>query len=162
MPSSPLSQPFPTLEYFVEGMDCAGCVRKVEQMVATLPGAAEVRTSFNKQTLELQLDESQTQRGQLEANLKSLGYAPSLRGGDVPAEAQHAEAAHHHTHQAEPGKAWYATGQGKLVVASGALLALAFAFSFIEPELSVYGYVAATAAGRLAAGPKSLCQRALR
>ena len=153
MSSAPLLQPSPTLEYFVEGMDCAGCVRKVEQMVATLPGAAEVRTSFNKQTLELQLDEQQTPRARLEANLKSLGYAPSLRGGQAQledahphGEADHAHA-HGHTHEAEPGKAWYATAQGKLVVASGVLLALAFAFSFIEPGLSVYGYVAATVLG---------------
>ena len=148
MPSSPLPQPSPTLEYFVEGMDCANCVQKVERMVATLPGAAEVRASFNKQTLELQLDEQQTPRARLEANLKSLGYAPSLRGGDVHAPP-HAEAEHdhRHTHGAEPGKAWYATGQGKLVAWSGVLLALAFAFSFIEPGFSVYGYIAATVLG---------------
>ena len=142
------------LEYFVEGMDCANCVRKVERMVATLPGAAEVKTSFNKQTLELRLDEQRTPRTQLEANLKSLGYAPSLRGGDVQGRAPHPDTGRDHAHAhdartpaAEMGKPWYATGQGQLVVGSGVLLALAFTFSFIEPKFSVYGYVAATLLG---------------
>jgi len=65
------------LEYFVDGMDCASCVQKVERMVATLPGAAEVKTSFTKQTLQLTLDETQTPRRTLEVNLRSLGYTPS-------------------------------------------------------------------------------------
>ncbi|GAA4010108.1 heavy metal translocating P-type ATPase [Deinococcus rubellus] len=156
--SSPLLPQSPQIfEYFVEGMDCANCVQKVERMVAALPGTAEVRTSFNKQTLELRLDEQQTPRARLEANLKSLGYVPSLRGSQAQPGPQHehphGEAGHDHahdpghTHEAEPGKAWHATGQGKLVVGSGVLLALAFAFSFIEPGFSVYGYVAATVLG---------------
>jgi Zn2+/Cd2+-exporting ATPase len=136
----------PQLDYFVDGMDCAACVQKVERMVATLPGAAEVRTSFNKQTLSLTLDEALTPRSTLETNLRSLGYAPSVLG--EPTSTTHADhAGHDHALAAEQSRPWYASAQGRLVVLSGLLLALAFAFSFILPGLSVYGYVAATLLG---------------
>ncbi|MBI0445534.1 heavy metal translocating P-type ATPase [Deinococcus sp. DB0503] len=150
------------LTYFVEGMDCASCVQKVERMIATLPGATGVKTSFNKQTLDLDLDERQTQRATLEGNLKALGYTPSLLGKAPAPTAQnhahheghdhdhsgHDHAGHGHVHEApKPGQPWYATGQGKLVVTSGVLLILAWLFSFIEPQLATYGFIAATLLG---------------
>ncbi|ADY27541.1 heavy metal translocating P-type ATPase (plasmid) [Deinococcus proteolyticus MRP] len=147
------------LTYFVDGMDCASCVAKVEKMVGTLPGTGEVKTSFSKQTLALTLDEAQTPRSTLENNLRSLGYAPSLvSGGVAPAahadheghdHAEHGHDAHGHSHDnpADRGKPWYQTGQGKLVVSSGILLALAWLFSFIEPQFARWGYIAATIIG---------------
>jgi len=142
------------LEYFVDGMDCASCVQKVERMVATLPGTAEVKTSFSKQTLQLTLDETRTPRSTLEHNLKALGYTPSLlvKPGAAPSEHAHhgqvsSQDAHVHDVEVVRGRAWYATGQGRLVVSSGVLLALAFLFGFVEPRLATYGYVAATLLG---------------
>ncbi|WP_051517197.1 heavy metal translocating P-type ATPase [Deinococcus phoenicis] len=146
------------LTYFVDGMDCASCVQKVERMVAGLPGTADVKTSFTKQTLSLDLDETQTGRATLERNLKALGYTPSLLEqpkSTVPrAEAAghdhsgHDHAGHGHVHEApRPGQPWYASGQGKLVLISGVLLALAWLFSFIEPQFAISGYIAATLLG---------------
>ncbi|GBF04591.1 heavy metal translocating P-type ATPase, cadA [Deinococcus aerius] len=158
------------LTYFVDGMDCASCVQKVERMMATVPGASGVKTSFNKQTLELDLDERQTPRALLERNLHSLGYTPSLQGGAASPSAaksheghDHAGQDHHdhdhgshdhdpgghgHTHEIpKPGQPWYATGQGKLVVTSGVLLALAWLFGFIEPQFATVGFIAATLIG---------------
>ncbi len=128
-----------TLEYFVESMDCATCVRKVEGMVGGLPGAGDIRASFSKQTLHLTLDEALTPRSTLEGNMKAMGYEPSplVKPGST-AEIQPVHV------QSRP---WYASGQGRLVVGSGMLLALAFVFSFIEPKFSVYRYVAATLLG---------------
>ena len=141
MPAAAL--PPEPLEYFVEGMDCANCQRKVEQMVAMLPGAADISISFSRQTLALSLDEQQTSRLKLEANLKSLGYLPSLR---MPESAQPITPAHAQQRAAR-GRPWYATQQGRLVLGSGLLLALAFAFSFLEPKLALFGFVAATLLG---------------
>ncbi|WP_216329158.1 heavy metal translocating P-type ATPase [Deinococcus aestuarii] len=149
------------LEYFVDGMDCASCVQKVERMVNGLPGTGDVRTSFNKQTLALALDEGQTPRATLESNLKALGYTPSLLGGVPPAaldhdhhdhsghdHSAHDHAGHGHVHEVpKPGQPWYATGQGKLVVTSGILLALAWLFGFIEPQFATVGFIAATLLG---------------
>lgn len=149
------------LEYFVDGMDCASCVQKVERMVNGLPGTGDVRTSFNKQTLTLALDEGQTPRATLESNLKALGYTPSLLGGAPTAaldhddhdhsghdHSEHDHTGHGHVHEVpKPGQPWYATGQGKLVVTSGVLLALAWLFGFIEPQFATFGFIAATLLG---------------
>ncbi|WP_246580619.1 heavy metal translocating P-type ATPase [Deinococcus aestuarii] len=146
-----MSAPRAQLEYFVDGMDCASCVQKVERMVATLPGTAEVKTSFARQTLTLDLDEAQTERATLERNLQSLGYTPSLLNPPAAPAAQAApgvDAHAGHVHGApRPGQPWYATGQGRLVVTSGALLALAWLFGFMEPGFATFGYVAATLLG---------------
>ncbi|GGR74284.1 ATPase [Deinococcus seoulensis] len=168
-PNAPSTGDAAPLTYFVDGMDCASCVQKVEQMVDRLPGAAGVRTSFTKQTLRLELDEGRTPRAVLEKNLRSLGYTPSLLETAQSAQSKAAldPSAHDghadHDHGAEPhdaddhaghvhevlpaGTPWYAGKQGKLVIFSGILLALAWGFGFIEPRLSVYGYVAATVLG---------------
>jgi len=183
-PAHPAPSSAPTLTYFVDGMDCASCVQKVERMVDRLPGAGRVRTSFNRQTLELQLDETVTPRTTLESNLRSLGYTPTLQGGEPVHTADDDHTAHEHRHAritlssaagptkpaaaptdhtghdnasdkdaghvhevAPSGTPWYRTGQGKLVVISGVLLALAYLFSFIAPPFSVYGYIAATIIG---------------
>ncbi len=153
----------PPLTYLVEGMDCANCVRGVERMVAGLPGTSAVQTSFTRQTLSLALDESRTPRAVLEGNLRALGYVPSLRGtvgaATTPLQEHdhsgHAHAGHDHghgeghghDHAAVPGQAWYAGTQGRLVLGSGALLALAWTFGFFEPALATWGYVAATLLG---------------
>ena len=136
-----MQAPGTRLNYFVEGMDCANCVARVEKMVGTLPGTGEVRTSFTRQTLTLDLDETQTSRAALEKNLRSLGYGPTLLPEREPqtgaAPTGQPQAAHHtrtgHSHAghnhapAAPGP-WYGTGQGRLVVGTGALLALAWVF----------------------------------
>ncbi|GHF58409.1 Cd2+/Zn2+-exporting ATPase [Deinococcus metalli] len=156
--------PTPSITYFVDGMDCASCVQKVERMVATLPGAEEVSTSFTKQTLTLHLDETRTPRATLEKNLKALGYAPSLvTPRTTPAsetsadhtghDHDHGDHDHGHDHAGHvhevspPGTPWYRTGQGKLVVSSGLLLLVAWLFGFIEPAFATWGFVAATLLG---------------
>ena len=159
-PQADLPEPSQPLTYFVDGMDCASCVAKVERMVDTLPGTEGVKTSFTKQTLTLHLDEHQTSRATLEKNLKALGYTPSLLRSSPPAVAStsetddhtghdHAEHEHAgHTHEVAPaGTPWYRTGQGRLVVTSGILLLAAWLFGFIEPRFATAGYIAATLLG---------------
>ncbi|WP_295814137.1 heavy metal translocating P-type ATPase [uncultured Deinococcus sp.] len=162
MTASPLApddaSPSTRLTYFVDGMDCASCVQNVERMIGMLPGASGVKTSFNKQTLELQLDEAITGRSTLEKNLKALGYEPSvLADASAPAVPEshagrdhsgHDHADHGHAHEAlKPGQPWYTTGQGKLVVTSGVLLAVAWLLSSVEPQFATYGFIAATLIG---------------
>ncbi|GHF41427.1 Cd2+/Zn2+-exporting ATPase [Deinococcus metalli] len=146
MPASP--SPTAPLTYFVDGMDCASCVRKVEAMVERLPGTGDVQTSFTQQTLRVALDESRTSRATLEGNLRALGYVPTLRGqpdvaalplpGGVPAPGRP---------EAAPARAWFATPAGRLVVFSGALLVLAWLLGFVHPALSTAAFVVATLVG---------------
>lgn len=131
--------PFPqepvTLDYFVEGMDCPACVRKIEGALDRTPGAANARTSLTTQSLSLTLDETQTPRAVLENTLRNLGHTlRPLTGGS----------GERHEHEATP---WHATGQGRLVLLSGGLLALAFLFGLVEPGRAVWGYAAATLVG---------------
>ena len=144
------------LTYFVDGMDCASCVARVERMVAGLPGTSEVKTSFSRQTLTLQLDEQRTARAVLEANLRGLGYGPQLLRPAAPALGHQQESdGHHHGshvehHSHEPagdGRPWYKTGQGRLVLTSGVLLALAWGLSLLVPAWAAWGFAAATLLG---------------
>jgi Cd2+/Zn2+-exporting ATPase len=154
--------PNASLTYFVEGMDCASCVQKVERMVDRLPGTGAVRTSFTRQTLELTLDETRTDRGVLEGNLRALGYVPSLRGhaeaSPPSAPAAHDHSSHDHAthdhashaghiHAPRTGLPWYATGIGRLVLLTGALLAAAYALGFLAPAFADAFYIVATLIG---------------
>jgi len=143
--------------YLIEGMDCADCANKIEALVSRTPGASNPRVVFTTQVLRLNLDESVTPRGSLEANLRAIGYEPKFRSGptahDQPghvhdAEEDHDEAGHVHEHDSlDEAKPWYKTKQGRLVLTTGALLALAFGFSRVEPALARWGYIAATLVG---------------
>ena len=144
----------PTLSYLVQGMDCASCVAKVERLVGGLPGTGEVSTSFTRQTLKLQLDETRTPRQTLEQHLRSLGYVPTLQGGEPATPVTHGgghahEHGHAHSHApaAGPAQPWYQNPQGRLVLLSGALLAAAWVLGFAAPALSTAAFVAATLLG---------------
>jgi Zn2+/Cd2+-exporting ATPase len=169
------------LRYFVDGMDCASCAKKIENLVSRTPGAREPKVSFGAQTLRLELDETRTPRAKLEANIRALGYTPSLQTPNTPAPAPrpgHGESGHvhqteddhdqpghdhghdepghdhghgapGHVHALEEGKAWYATKQARLVFYTGVLLAAAWVFGRIEPQVSTWGYIAATVIGVL-------------
>ncbi|UQN09178.1 heavy metal translocating P-type ATPase [Deinococcus sp. QL22] len=122
------------LDYFVEGMDCPTCVRKIEGALERMPGTNNARTNLTKQMLTLTLDETQTPRATLEKTLRSLGHEPRLMNGE-------------HGDRAHTPRAWYRTNQGRLVLTTGALLVLAFLFGLLEPALAAWGYVAATLIG---------------
>ena len=132
------------LTYFVDGMDCASCVRKVETMVGRLPGTGDVQTSFTQQTLRLALDESRTPREALESNLRALGYVPTLQGGQVAASTSQDGGM---AVPEVPNRAWYATPAGRLVVLSGGLLLAAWVLGFLAPAASTAAYIAATLVG---------------
>ncbi len=165
--SQPANQPTSaTLRYFVDGMDCASCARKIEDMVTRLPGAAAPKVNFTSQILTLELDETRTPRTKLEANIRTLGYAPTLRA-ETGKPAAHGEAGHlhddeedhgkkghdhghgaeGHTHALEDGKPWYATRQAQLVFLTGGLAGAAWIFSRFEPQIATWGFIVATLIG---------------
>lgn len=122
-----------TLDYFVEGMDCPSCVRKIEGAVGRLPGTSGARLNPNTQILRLTLNEALTSRATLEGRLRALGYPPRPLGGNGNNER----------------RPWFATLQGRLVLLTGALLALAFALGLFAPGLAPPGYALATLIGVL-------------
>ncbi|WP_051349822.1 heavy metal translocating P-type ATPase [Meiothermus taiwanensis] len=144
---APPAPPAPELCYRVEGMDCADCANKIEALVRKTPGASNPRAVFATQLLRLNLDESVTPRRRLEADLRALGYEPTLRSAGAEAREAHAPEAPPDPAHPHEGRPWHATRQGRGVLLSGALLAAAFAFGFLEPRLAQWGYVAATLVG---------------
>ncbi|RIH80460.1 heavy metal translocating P-type ATPase [Meiothermus hypogaeus] len=144
---APPAPPAPELCYRVEGMDCADCANKIEALVRKTPGASNPRAVFATQLLRLNLDESVTPRRRLEADLRALGYEPTLRSAGAEAREAHAPEAPPDPAHPHEGRPWHATRQGRGVLLSGALLAAAFAFGFLEPRLAHWGYVAATLIG---------------
>jgi Zn2+/Cd2+-exporting ATPase len=144
-----------SLRYFVDGMDCASCARKIEDMVTRLPGTDAPRVNFTSQILTLELDETRTSRTKLEANIRTLGYTPSLRlesSTEVNDRESHAAPDHDHgaaghVHALENDKPWYASRQAQLVFLTGALALGAWLFGLLEPQIADLGYIAAAVIG---------------
>jgi Zn2+/Cd2+-exporting ATPase len=114
-------------EWTVEGMDCADCARKIDLAVARLPGVSDLTINAGTGRLRLNLDEGLTAPGEVVRLVRSLGYTarPPSTALATPAP-------------------WYRTAKGQLVLASGSLVALAFALSFALPRYSYWAYAAAT------------------
>ena len=154
--TQPTAPQLNSLRYRVEGMDCASCARKIQAMVTRLPGADAATVNFTSQMLTLELDETRTPRTKLEANIRTLGYAPTLRLEAGTAvhndEEDHSKAGHNHdstshTHALEEGKPWYATRQAQLVMLTGGLAGAAWMFSRFEPQIATWGFIVATIIG---------------
>lgn len=136
-----------TLTYFVDEMDCANCVKKVEAATSKLPGATVLRSNFTTQILEVTLDEQITPRATLEKNLKDMGYGPNLQAenGQEP-RTQHQKPTTDRSDEHEKN-AWHQTRQGKLVIQNGILLGMAYLLGFLLPEFARWFYIAATLLG---------------
>jgi Zn2+/Cd2+-exporting ATPase len=137
--TQPNVKPSP-LRYFVDGMDCAACARKIEDLVTRTPGARQPRVSFTAQSLSLELDETRTTRAQLEASIRSLGYTPMIAATSLA----HHTTRHDHTLEDRP---WYTSRQGRLVMLTGGLLGAAWLFGWFEPRFGTWAYVLASILG---------------
>lgn len=114
-------------EWTVEGMDCADCARKIDTALARLPGVGDVAINLGTGRLRLALDEGLTAPGEVVRSVRALGYTARPPAALLAAPTP-----------------WYRTAKGRLVLASGALVALAFVTSFFLPQLAPWAYAAAT------------------
>jgi Cd2+/Zn2+-exporting ATPase len=141
------------LRYLVDGMDCASCARKIEDMVTRLPGAETPNVNFTSQILTLELDETRTPRSKLEANIRTLGYTPSLHTDDsrgTTTNSTHGDQNHGrsgHAHALDDDQPWYRTRQAQLVLLTGAFAGAAWLFGFLEPQIADWGFIMATLIG---------------
>ncbi len=145
-------------EWRVSGMDCGACAAKVRGAVARLPGVTEVDVAYMAERLRLTLDETRTSPQRVEKAVRALGYgiapkdaAPErpaggfilpesgARGTDTPGQAAPQDAA---------SPRWHATAKGRLVLATGALLAAAWGAHLAMPgTVGNWGFVPATLVG---------------
>lgn len=147
-------------EWRVSGMDCAACASRIRGAVERLPGVADVELAVMSEKLKLNLDETATSRETVEKTVRALGYGigatgkmQASGGGCCPGGACHCHCdddddghdhdhaaghSHSHTHShgsdlEDEGRAWYRTAKGRLVLLSGAVLALAWGVELVGP-----------------------------
>jgi len=132
------------LKLRVEGMDCGACAVKIENAVKRLPGVSDINVSFSQQSLALTHDEDRTSRAAIEKQIKALGFTPLHPAG--AAREGHAGNDHDQGHRTSDGPWWWSP-KGRLVIATGLLLAAAYGISMVVPALAAWAYVAATLAG---------------
>ncbi|WP_374290637.1 heavy metal translocating P-type ATPase [Paenirhodobacter enshiensis] len=147
-------------EWRVSGMDCAACASRIRGAVERLPGVADVELAVMSEKLKLNLDEAATSRETVEKTVRALGYGigatgkmQASGGGCCPGGACHCHCdddddghdhdhaaghshSHGHSHGSGPedaGRAWYRTAKGRLVLLSGAVLALAWGVELFGP-----------------------------
>ena len=114
-------------EWAIEGMDCADCARKIDLAVSALPGVSGVAINVGSGRMRLALDEAQTAPGDVVRRVRALGYTARPPAAALAAPTP-----------------WYNTAKGRLVLGSGALVALAFLASFVAPAFAPWTYAAAT------------------
>lgn len=106
----------------VQGMDCGNCAQTLRAALERLPGVSDIRISVTKETLALRLDEGLTRPDAIESRIASLGYKPSrLAATQAPPLRR------------EAPSAWWRQSKGRLAIASGALVALAYLVSVLAP-----------------------------
>ena len=121
------------LKLRIEGMDCGSCAAKIETAMRRLPGVAEVEVSVAASSMSITVDEDRTSREAIRAKVDSLGFKAIDPAAAGPAG---------HDHPATEGP-WWSTAKGRLVPASGALLAGAWGVSWLEPQWAAWPYVVA-------------------
>lgn len=63
--------------YRISDMHCSSCAMRLEGLEDTLNGIRCIKASYQKQTLEVDFDESILPEEELIAAIKGLGYTPS-------------------------------------------------------------------------------------
>jgi Cd2+/Zn2+-exporting ATPase len=106
----------------VQGMDCGNCAQTLRAALERLPGVSDIRISVTKETLALRLDEGLTRPDAIENRIATLGYRPSRLAATQGASLRR-----------EAPSAWWRQAKGRLAIASGALVALAYLVGVFAP-----------------------------
>ncbi|MFD3188963.1 heavy metal translocating P-type ATPase [Sedimentitalea sp. HM32M-2] len=127
-------------EWRVTGMDCGSCAAKVRAAVTDLPGVADVEIALMAERLHLTLDPDRTTPAQVERAVRALGFGigpetepaqPAAHGFVLPNAVAAAAATAPQPAPPQRTPPWYRTGKGKLLILTGAMLAVAWAVRLI-------------------------------
>ncbi|PZQ18151.1 MAG: cadmium-translocating P-type ATPase [Ancylobacter novellus] len=122
------------LKLRIEGMDCGSCAAKIETAMRRMPGVDAVEVSVAAASMSITVDEDRTSREAIRAKVEALGYTAIDPAGAVQADD-------HDIGDTE--QPWWSTPKGRLVLASGALLAVAWGVAQLEPQWAAWPYVVA-------------------
>ena len=105
------------MQYHIEGMDCASCVRKIETALTRMPGVSDIQLNFTTEKLELSLaPDSDTQCRDIEKTIKRLGFGISATTDQENAANNGSDNKLNMQQQR-----WWQTKKGKQVVGLGRL-----------------------------------------
>ncbi|MFX0541261.1 heavy metal translocating P-type ATPase [Roseovarius sp. S4756] len=145
------------IEWRVTGMDCGACAAKVRGAVERLPGVSEVDVALMAERLRLRLDADQTSATQVEKAVRGLGFGIAAKGAApekpkggfiLPDSAEAALQPGAPEGEAPRAASWYQTGKGRMLIGTGALLALAWSVELIIGGAAAHwAFVVATLLG---------------
>ncbi|WP_114700403.1 heavy metal translocating P-type ATPase [Psychrobacter proteolyticus] len=140
------------MQYRIEGMDCASCVRKIETALARMPGVSDIRLNFATEKLELSLaPDSDTQCSDIEKTIKRLGFGISATTG----QANAADSISDNLLDTQQQR-WWQTRKGKQVVGLGVLMSVAYALALLFPDYGMWAFAVAVIVGVFPFARKSL------
>lgn len=118
----------------VQGMDCGGCERKVEAALNRLNHVEHVSASAVAGSVQLTPTIGKTlPHAEIESTITALGYQLIDESASMAGSTKHTP--------------WWQSPKGRLVLVSGALLALAWGLRFAWPALGGWPFIAATVVG---------------
>jgi Cd2+/Zn2+-exporting ATPase len=143
-------------------MDCAACATKIDTALRRVPGVADVSVSVTGGSMTV-THAADTNLEALEKKVTGLGYgvsamveAGSHKAADGSAERGDHGHDHAHDHGAKstlaagaprPQRSWWQTPKGRLTIASGLALAIAFGVEAAFPQAGTWPFLAAMAVG---------------
>src|ERR1700754_4979363 len=65
------------LDLAVEGVGCAGCIRKIESGLKRIPGIVDARLNFTNHRLAVEWRDGAVEAGDVIAALARIGYRPN-------------------------------------------------------------------------------------
>ncbi|MGE0762574.1 MAG: heavy metal translocating P-type ATPase [Bdellovibrionales bacterium] len=74
------------IRFFVEGIRCAKCLRKIESLPASIPGLYEARVEMGKNLVHVKFDRQQVNPSQIAAKLIGLGFKVRALAQDADVE----------------------------------------------------------------------------
>lgn len=162
--------------YRVEGMDCASCATKIDTAVRRLSGVEDVSVSVAAGTMSVRFADENDLATSIVTKVGKLGYRlhPLAAGhaqekksaGHVCSGHDHDHGDHNHDHHAELKEGnvsvevqahdhgptsgpWWRTGKGKLTVASGLALIIAYGIGKLAPATESWIFTLAMLVGLL-------------
>jgi len=183
MPDKIAGQTQQVSTWTIGGMDCAGCAAKITKAAERIPGISGVKVSVMAETLSAKVADDQAAADALEKQVRALGYTIERKSGDNPFAAtgshdEHARCGHDHGEtQKSPAKSatashglpghvhdedegggnWYQSAKGRLVLASGFLLAAAWGLNwFASASVGYWAFLAACLIGVLPVAKRAI------
>lgn len=143
-----------TKRYFIEGMDCAACVTKIERAVSRLQGIESVKVGLQTETLSVTMS-NPAYGAAVENAVQALGYkitpklgtaerhaAPTAKASAPESKPQDHEDhgrddGHDHSDHGQPIEGvWWKSSKGLLVICTGVLISVAY----LDRAFIQYGY----------------------